>query len=355
MIPFLLIIIETLMNTFFSMAGPARIAVDSEYVTNPPETLLVQTATMMLGRKMAIQLYQNSRMPDLPPDFDLHEFLERRPTNGGRSRKEAYERLCGEFILRPVKHIHSGLSPLQMYADLHGLQLDPILRVDGLGLLGELDKENPPPWAIYDKGGRRWILPEIHLKLIGHFWPADFFRAFGSTYLSQVFRPDDDRHIRGLTVRSRKNLEIVEPGKRGFSNRPVVQYARDAQGILYAVRTSFFDTRLPMGEVVAGSLDAISQALLGIGKMSEMTKEELSNMAATFLRDPSKVYAYSTVDAINTLLIEIAMRQNHAALYHKLKVPSEMVPEMAQTAGCALSIILAASWRVIGGAMDPLW
>src|SRR5262249_24595453 len=138
-------------------------------------------------------------------------------------------------------------SPARVIADLFGLCVEPMPRL-------YVDEEQEPEG-------------ELNLLLVGHYWPADFFRVFGRDFFRSLveYQHVGCTFVRGKLVRGKRvgsklvgsKLEIAGHKllsfKEGRSTSPILEYASVGQ-CLYAIRVGYFDTNRPFGSAKLGDL-----------------------------------------------------------------------------------------------------
>jgi len=294
------------------------IALDTEFQF--AHTLTIQAAAR-LGPRVLVQLYHSPAIPPLPSDFDLQRYLPR--TAGG------YGRFFETLKVRPAKRMHSGLSPVGLLNDLLNLQppLLPVSREEGYALLPQPSSEDPPV--------TQRLPTRIHLRLIGHFWPADFLRIFGCDFYRALLQQPS--HLPPVAISDGKILRF-ETKYSSFTNfQPVVQFAQDTDGAIYPITLSFCDTQAPFG---SASLDSHSRTFLQLGKNELLADQDKRVMLKTYQQRTHDAYGYAIVDAVNTLLVYEEMAKYDRAIYQRFDHPGGI--EMAPTLGRRVANFLVA-------------
>lgn len=244
------------------------IALDTEF--NGVRTLTVQAACRIDEGTVAVQVYKDPEVPDLPGGFDLMKYLY----------PDSYGRFFEKVLLRPVRPLSPDLSPVVMLRDLLGLEAVGILtRAEGQGLVEAFGKPGGMPDAVIpgnvmpSEKGNRWVVPRLLLTLVGHFLTTDFFRVMGRDYLRDLLGPGG-----GIMPSCRKLSKFEDEKSR--SGDPVVGYAR-GPNLLYEVRLRTRDTILPFGHA---RLDSHCRSFLGLGKCEDLTEDEKKDMVKTLTR-----------------------------------------------------------------------
>jgi hypothetical protein len=292
--------IKSIADLIEQTCGPVRIACDTEF--EGLHTLSIQFATRV-GRDLIVQVYHSPAIPSPPAGFDLDDFLP-------DSVRQRFDRV----VLRPVKKIERRLSPVRALADLLDLRgLQPMAKQNGDPLKNRNQLSDP-----------------VLLLLIGHFWPADFFRVFGERFYASLVQSQ-------VSVQSRKLLKYRDqaPGANRYHD-PILEYVRDGYTV-HPVKVRTFDTFLAFGPA---SLDAHARTFLGVSKSSDITKEEKGHMRDTFGRRPREAYGYALLDAVLTLLVEERMREEDRKMYGALGLEASKVPPLQATLGSRVSEML---------------
>ncbi len=300
------------------------IAVDTEYYG--PHTLTVQTACRLDAETVTVQVYRSPAIPDIPSEFDVADYVV--PGD--------YDRHFQRLDLRPTKVITPDLSPSHFIHDLFptGESSQALSRRDGLQLIEQFDDVVPlPENVVWNDRTDRWRIPAVHLMIVGHFLPADFFRLFGRKLLDGLLGHDLDKPG-SLIIPGGKLLRFRSRGGSGYDARPVLQYLRLADGGFYEIRVSFFDTCLPFG---TATLDRHSQTFLGTGKSDAISACEKANMLTTFHEKPADAFGYSVSDSVNTLLIHEEMQQKDRQIYAGFGFTTSESPPLRSTLGARVA------------------
>jgi hypothetical protein len=298
-----------------------EIAVDTEY--HHSHTLTIQTCCRLDKKTVAVQLYRSTDVPKLPADFNLKDYL---PLG-----KKSYGRFLRHVKLRPVQVIKSSLSPVQILADLFGIDgLVGCSRAEGRAYLAKCDDDEGPPNADLHPKQHRWKIPAIQMVFTAHSLSADLGRMFGRRFYRSIFENRVDGE-KPLALRDGRLLGLVQPGTPGA---PVVEYARTADGDLYEIRLLTRDTNLPFGPL---TLEAASKTFLGVGKVEALTPEDKQDMLRTFQEKTADAYGYAIRDVVNVLLVAEQMKHENRRIYEAFDCPAEDIPSMRPTMGSRIA------------------
>jgi hypothetical protein len=288
--------------------GRLVIACDTE--SHGGHTLTVQFV-VRVGRRIIVQTYSS---PAIVPQPDADKLLP-------HLRK--LRKRCRNIIIRPARPLTTNLSPARVVADLFGLSgVEPMPRLCA-------DEEQEPDG-------------ELVLLLVGHHWPADFFRVFGRDFFRSLveYQLIGCTYFRGKLVRGKRvgaglvntKLEIVGHKllsfKEGRSTSPILEYAGVGQ-CLYAIRVGYFDTNRPFGTAKLGDL---AKMFVGVPKL-DVSDEDKADMSATFAREPVRTWAYAIIDVILTLLVYEGMDASNTEAYRALGFEKGDIPKLRSSLG----------------------
>lgn len=252
----------------------AVIAVDTEYLGT--HTLTVQAAGRIDGETLAVQVYRSSTVPDLPAGLEVENYLP----------AEKYRQFFSNVVVRPVRLLSPGLSPMRMVADLFGIGgIDILARAAGRRFLASLNTpyepgpRKAPDNVLWQPRRKRWKLPP----------PARFWHE------SPGMLRDVDMGGAYPAVASRISLYagrpvILEPGEGGMSLAQAVELlSRWAPRDGWLVRASgpvegFLNTLVPSPDDAVTSLNYREAMRQGRRRASRRRAFHLER-----LRDPSSV------------------------------------------------------------------
>ncbi len=303
-------------------AAVVDVAVDTEYQLR--HTLTIQCSVRWRQRWLLVQVYHSPAIKLPPSDFDPERYLPR--TAGG------YGHFFDVLKVWPAKPIHSQLSPVEVINDLFRLQpaLIPLSREEGYALLRQRSSDDTP--------AARHLPPGIQLRLIGHFWPADFLKAFGSEFYQALLQQPSQFGAVGIS--GGKTLRFETKSSTFTNFHPVIQFAQDVDGSIYPVTARFCDTHGPFG---SASLNSHSRTFLQLGKSDLLAEKDKREMFKTFRERPHDAYGYAIVDAVNTLLVYEQMAEYDRGIYQHFGHPGPA--EMAPTLGRRVANFLVAMTR----------
>jgi hypothetical protein len=267
-----------------------RIACDTEF--QGPLTLSAQFSVRS-GDDLIVQVYRNPVLPQQPV-IDFAEF---------QAELQPY---CKRLVVRPIGVLGPTITPVAIIRDLLG-----VYNIFGVPR-AEMEFERATKEG-YD------------LELIGHFWPADFFRIYSSNFFTGLLRDRSDPNRR-LNLRADKTICFREA--RGYQD-PSLEFASEGF-VVRPVRIRMFDTALSFGRA---SLDDLAQTFLGIGKDGRISTAEKAEMHQTFLRRPTDAYKYAMRDPVLTLLMHERMREADHRMYIDLGFEESEVPRLLPTQG----------------------
>jgi hypothetical protein len=271
---------------------PIRLACDSEF--EGPHTLTVQFA-VRVEDQIIVQVYRSPAIPE-PSKLNINGFTT------------MFKPWCTKVVVRPIKLITRKLSPVRVLTDLfQWKEVKPLSRLKG----------GDP--AIVD------LAEPINVTLIAHYWPADFFRIFGSEFFNNLALACTEAKIR-LFIQANKLLMFREKGRY---TPPVLEYIRTEDSVI-PVCIQTFDTNLPFDRT---SLDNHAKTFLGLAKLEAITKADKGRMLKTFQTKSADAYRYAIQDVVLTLLIEEQMRVVDRTMYKDLGFAEEDVPTLRPTQG----------------------
>jgi hypothetical protein len=290
--------------------GHVTVACDTEY--KGPHTLTVQFAAR-LGGDIVVQVYSSPAIPEQPDAETLLRLLPPGIETPGR-----------KVIIREGRRIRADLSP--------GRVLDDLFDLGGVEASAR---------SVED--GTEDVEGTLTLTLVGHFWPADFFRVFGSDFFQTLLA----HQLKGgnLLIQAHRLLAFKEA--RGYrAADPILGYAwkscgLDERGFLYAIRVNYFDTWLAFGN--RPSLEDLAATFVGVKKLEGFGQAAKEDMLATFRREPARAYAYAINDSVLTLLVKEGMADTHAKMYRTLGFAGEDIPPLRSTQGSRVAELIVRS------------
>lgn len=221
--------------------GHVTVACDTEF--KGPHTLTIQFAARV-GKVVVVQIYRSPDVPPQPP---------------ARKLKALFPREVGRVVIRECRPITPDLSPADVLRDLFGLgRVEPA----------------PLGWA----GGEEFADQLLTVSLVGHFWPADFFRVFGRGFFHAL--KEHQSLDGGLVVAAGKTLTFRSAS--GFKD-PVLGYATQYDwpelGVITEIRARYFDTSRTF-TAAGAKLESLARMFLGVGKVPDFGEAEKSDMLA---------------------------------------------------------------------------
>jgi hypothetical protein len=311
------------------------IGVDTEY--HDAHTLTVQPAARLDLETLVVQIYRDRTVPDLPADFSLDRYLS--------LTEDKYGLFCKRILLRPVQPLTSDLSPGRMALDLLGLPGRVLSRAAGRAAIGRFSPVvgpglGYPPNVIHDARRDRWVIPPVHLTLVGHFLRADFARLFGREFLDGLRLAGAEGGGR-IGIESRKLLRFVLMRGRWRESAPVLQYV-SSEDNFFAVRLETRDSHVPFGP---SSLDRHSKTFLGLPKSDIFTEEDKEDMHRAFLSRKADAFGYAATDVVQTLLVFEQMEEKDREIYRAFGFAEKDIPPMRAFQGGRVSTFLLATTR----------
>ena len=217
-----------------------------------------------------------------------------------------------------------------MLSDIFGMELISVSRIAGYQ---RLHGPGRPAWnAEWDESRCCWRVPEIIVRIVGHFLTADFARIFGRVYYDSLFQ--QSTLAPNIDLSYHRRLSFIANGQRFPDYRPVVEFAEAWDGRLYAVRVETADTSLPYG---SGQLDRLARTFLGVSKSEVFNEEQKSRMRAMFRERPHEAFGYALRDAALTLLLFEQMTTRNREIYRSLNIPEPLIGPMKPTAGARVA------------------
>jgi len=311
----------------FQLPQLITIAADTEF--SGAHTLSIQ-AVCRSRDGVAIQVYKSPLIPFPTPEFDLNTYLS--------PATESYGRFYDRAMIRPLKVMTRELSPTRMLRDLVALDFQVLSRVEGKDLIDTFGSRQHPLPSNVTRMNRfdQWIVPYITIRNVVHFQPADFYRLYGRDFFDGLLNPFI-RDRGEIAIHDGKRLKFVECRATVDFSDPVVEYIRMDDGRLFEIRLATADTMLPFGP---GSLNEHCQTFLGLSKSEAATQADKENMRRAFHEKPDAMYGYAITDAVNTLLVDEQMCEQHRAMYSQLNFPSEQIPPLRGTLGARVSDVI---------------
>jgi hypothetical protein len=309
------------------ISGPITIAIDSEF--HGVETITIQAAVRLGAGTVVAQIYRASGIPEPSEDIDWEAYFPSDPEHYGRY----FERL----IVRPIRPITPDLSPGDLVRDLLDLAGAEIIPRDrGLPMVEGYGSDDPdrPGNLCWNQRAECWIAPKLSLSVVGHFLPADFFRAWGRDFLAALAKPAG-RRATTIGIQARRLLTFVDSGSRRTD--PILEFVRLPGGRLFAIHVTMRDTMLPFGPA---SLDAHSRTFLKLGKSGALTEADKREMRRAFHEKTRDAYGYALVDPVNTLLIHEQMQERDREIYRSFGMPEEAIPPLRSTLGSRVADFL---------------
>ncbi len=309
--------------TLQALVERGRIEVGVNTESTHEQTNTVQLATRDPTGRYLVQIYQDGNVRALPRGFELERHWPQADRAG-----------CGwdgEIEFRPVRRITPELSPVAMLRDLFAMRgLKAITRTQGYR------RRKLTTGKLSD-------VPTIRLVLVGHFLGADLLRMFGRLFLRSVFTPEPGRvQPPQIGLQQGHGTSFVQIHEAYSSFDPVVEYAEDARGQLFAIQLATIDTTLPFGP---GTLESMSQTFLGQGKVGDLTRAEQRNMRGLFDADPARAYTSAIADVVQNLRLLEAMREHHRVIYRKFDFTDDQIPVMKNSQGARAAQLLQAITR----------
>ncbi len=292
------------------------IAVDTEFEGS--RTLTVQTAANF-GQSIRVQLYRSDLTPSLPKNLPWSRYV---PND------------CPPLEILPVARITSILSPARILLRLWGICRAQIL--DRAATLAMVEGRGAwvPANATWDEAKKRWKVPAINIRLIGHLLPADLCHLFGSHFFASIFDASSDGRVSPLCLPKRK---LVTLASSPTSFRPPIVEAILAGESAYPLNLEFRDTSAVFGNK---KLDYWCLTFLGSRKSTVLTAADKENMLGTFRERPADAFGYAASDVVSVLRIYERMEQVDRDLYRSFSVPTGSIPAMHGTIGRRISDFL---------------